>query len=61
MLELLGEGELSRLVQDSLKAGTECEDLFIFLLRSNLNDAVLLEFDRGNNGVGVVLDGDSSA
>jgi hypothetical protein len=61
LLELLSVGELSRLVQDSLKAGTECEDLFIFLLRSDFIDAVLLEFGRGNNGVGVVEDLDSSA
>lgn len=37
LLELLGVGELSRLVQEFLKAGTEGNNLFIFLLRSDLD------------------------
>lgn len=59
LLELLRVGELSRLVQDSLKAGTECEYLFILFFKSDLNDGVFLEFGSGNNIVGVVRDSDS--
>jgi hypothetical protein len=40
LLELLAVSELRRLVQESLKAGTEGLDLFIFLLRGNLDGAL---------------------
>jgi len=65
LLELLGVGELSRLVQESLKAGAVGDDLLIFLLRADLDDAVVLvgefglfglELEDEADGVKLILD-----
>jgi hypothetical protein len=65
LAELLSVGEFSRLIQESLKAGTVCDNLLIFLLRGNLNNTVVVlgefgllggKFKDEADGVKAVLD-----